>query len=173
MQSESDCGLPSIYYLGFVRGAWRVAMASPRPNHEPPLPRPLRDGWAALISTDKTQTGVIRFLIGPWRGVVRIRPYPYAKLPFRVFGLSRPRPEGGTPHRSHRSTSVFGTQVAHAHAAHLNADLNLQSRNSQAGDRRDEWFLNTGCSRRARGPKPAIARACRNAPRCAVRMRYS
>ena len=48
--------------------AWRVA--SPRPNHETPLPlpRPLRDGWAALISTDKTQTGVIRFLIGPWRG---------------------------------------------------------------------------------------------------------
>ena len=157
-----------IYYLGFV---WR-GVASPRPNHETPLPRPLRDGWAALISTDKTQTGVIRFLIGPWRGVVRIRPYPSRMQScLLVFGLSRP--EGGTPHRSHRSTSVFGTQVAHAHAAHLNADLNLPERNSQAGDRRDEWFLNTGCSRRARGPKPAIARACRNAPRCAVRMRYS
>ena len=58
----------ATYYLLFgICLAWR-GVASPRPNHETPLPRPLRDGWAALISTDKTQTGVIRFLIGPWRG---------------------------------------------------------------------------------------------------------
>ena len=56
--------VPALVKDGDARGADTVLGL----DHETPLPRPLRDGWAALISTDKTQTGVIRFLIGPWRG---------------------------------------------------------------------------------------------------------
>ena len=164
-QCSAVLKVSTIYYLGFV---WR-GVASPRPNHETPrpLPRPLRDGWAALISTDKTQTGVIRFLIGPWRGTA----LSVCKVAFWYSGSVDQKEEHRTAPMPIRR--VFLEHRLLTHAAHLNADLNLQSRNSQAGDRRDEWFLNTGCSRRARGPKPAIARACRNAPRCAVRMRYS